>query len=66
MDSHQVFNITFTALITEDYFFGDDVDKYQSLLDHALSKVYFSIGTGIYMVPSNLNLNIGKTAHYGN
>ena len=66
MDSHQVFNITFTALITEDYFFGDNIDSYQSLLDHVLSKVDFSIGTGIYMVPSNINLNIGKTIRYEN
>ena len=65
MDSHQVFNI-FTALITEDYFFGDNIDSYQSLLDHVLSKADFSIGTGIYMVPSNINLNIGKTIRYEN
>ena len=31
---------------------------------HALSKVDFSEGTGIYMLPSNLNLNIGKTKGY--
>ena len=30
------------------------------MLDHALSKVHFSVGIGIYMLPSNLNLNIGK------
>ena len=31
-------------------------------LQHALSKVGFSIGTDIYMLPNNLNLNNGKTA----
>ena len=31
---------------------------------HALSKVDFSVGTGIYMIPSNLNLYIGKTKGY--
>ena len=31
------------------------------VLEHALSKVDFSVGTGIYMLPSNLSLNIGKT-----
>ena len=31
---------------------------------HALSKADFSEGTGIYMLPSNLNLNIGKTKGY--
>ena len=32
----------------------------------ALSKVDFSVGMGIYMLPSNLNLNIGKTKGYSN
>ena len=34
------------------------------MLEHVLSKVDFSVGTGIYMLPSNLNLNIGKTKGY--
>ena len=34
------------------------------MLEHALSKVDFSVGIGIYMLPSNLNLNIGKTKGY--
>ena len=34
------------------------------MLEHALSKVDFSVGTGVYMLPSNLNLNIGKTKSY--
>ena len=36
------------------------------MLEHALSKVDFSVGTGIYMLPSDLNLNIGKTKGYNN
>ena len=36
------------------------------MLEHALSKVDFSVGTGIYILPSNLNLNIVKTKGYGN
>ena len=35
------------------------------MLQHA-SKVDISVGTGIYMLPSNLNLNIGKTKGYNN
>ena len=34
------------------------------MLEHALSKVDFSVGTGIYMLPSDLNLSIGKTKGY--
>ena len=36
------------------------------MLEHALSKVDFSVGTGIYMLPSNLNLSIVKKKGYNN
>ena len=36
------------------------------MLEHALSKVDFSVGMGIYMLPSNLNLNIGRAKGYNN
>ena len=36
------------------------------MLQHALSKVDLSVGTGTYMLPSNLNLNIGQTKGYNN
>ena len=54
------------ALINENYSISVDIDKYQSVLEHALSKVDFSIGTDIYMLPSNLNLSIEKTRLYNN
>ena len=36
------------------------------MLEHALSKVDFSIGIGIYMLPNNLNLSIELTKGYNN
>ena len=36
------------------------------MLEHALSKVNFSVGVGIYMLSSNLNLNIRKKEGYNN
>ena len=36
------------------------------MLEHALSKVDFSVGTGTYMLPSNLNLSIVKKKRYNN
>ena len=36
------------------------------MLENALSKVDFSVGIGIYMLPSNLNLAIGKKEGYNN
>ena len=66
VDAQQVFKGTFKALINEDYSIGIDIESYQGVLEHALSKVVFPVGTGIYMLPSNLNLNIGQPKGYNN
>ena len=67
MDAQKVFRSTFKKLINEGYSIGINIERYQALLEHALSKVDFSVGIGIYMLPSNLNRNnIRKTKRYNN
>ena len=66
VDDQKVFKSTFKALINQDYSIGNDTERYQGVLEHALSKVDFSVGIGIYMFPSNLNLSIGKMKGYNN
>ena len=66
VDAQPVFKGTFKALINEDYSTGIDIKRYQGVLEHALSKVDFSVRTEIYMLPSNLNLSIGRTKGYNN
>ena len=66
VDAQQIFESTFKALVNEDYSIGINIERYQGVLEHALSKVDFSVGTGIYMLPNNLNLNIGKTKGHNN
>ena len=66
VDAQKVFKSTFKALINEDCSIGIDIERYQGILEHALSKVDFSVGAGIYMFPSNLNLNIEKVKRYNN
>ena len=56
----------FKVLINEDYSIGIDIERYQGVLERALSKVDISVGIGIYMLVSNLNLSIGKTKGYNN
>ena len=56
----------FKELINKDYSIGIDIEMYQGVLEQELSKVNFSVGTGICMLPSNLNLGIGKTKGYNN
>ena len=66
VDAQQALKGMFKALINEDYSIGIDIERYQGVLEQALSKVDFSVGIGIYMLPSNLNLSIGKTKGYNN
>ena len=66
MDAQQVFKSTFKVLISKDIGIAIDIKGYQGVLEHALSKVDFSVGIGIYMLPSDLNLNIEKTKGYNN
>ena len=56
----------FKALINKDYSNGINIERYQGVLEHALSKAEFLVGIAIYMLPSNLNLSIGKTKGYNN
>ena len=64
VDGQQLFKDTFKSLINESL--SIDIEKYQGVLEHALSKVDFSVGIGIYMLPSNLNLAIEKKEGYNN
>ena len=64
VDGQQLFKDTFKSLINEGL--SIDIEKYQGVLEHALSKVDFSVGIGIYMLPSNLNLAIEKKGRYNN
>ena len=66
MDAQQVLKSTFKVLINQDYSIGIDIERYQGVLEHALTKVDFSVGTGIYMLSSYLNVNIGKKKGYNN
>ena len=66
VDAQQALKGMFKALINEDYSIGIDIERYQGVLEHALSKVDFSVGIGMYMLPSNLHLSIGKRKGYNN
>ena len=64
MDAQQVFKDMFKSLMNEDYSVSVDIDRYHSVSEHAISKVDFSVGTGIYILSSNLNLSMRKVARH--
>ena len=41
MDAQKVFKSTFKEFINEDYSIGIDIERYQGVLEHALSKADF-------------------------
>ena len=47
MNAQQAVKGMFKALIDEDYSIGIDIERYQGVLEHALSKVDFSMSIGI-------------------
>ena len=42
----------------------EDIKRYQDTLSYASSKVYYSVGENVYMLPSNMKLKI-KTGTVG-
>ena len=64
VDAQKVFKSTFKALINEDYSIGIDIERYQGVLEHALSKVDFAVGTGIYMLSRFVNLSMRNMKGY--
>ena len=42
VDAQKVFKSTFMELINEDYSIGIEIERYQGVSEHALSKVFFS------------------------
>ena len=66
VDAQKVFKDTLKALINENYPIGINIEMYQGVSEHELSKIDFWVGTGIYMVWSDLNLSISKPKEYNN
>ena len=52
--------------IDEDYSISNGIQRDQDVLEHALSKADFSVGIGIYKLPSNMNLSIDSAKGYNN
>ena len=58
LDAQNIYINSLEELLKSGYSIADDIARYQGVLEHAMSKVDFSVGGGIYMLPSNMNLNI--------
>ena len=66
LDAQRVFLNTFENKVYRRVDIPEDIQRFQKTLQYARSKVDYVIGEFIYMLPSNMNLQIGKVKNYNN
>ena len=57
---------TFENIVNRRVSIPEDIQRFQKTLQYARSKVDYVIGEFIYMLPSDMNLRIGKVKNYNN
>ena len=62
--TESAFKNNFEDIVNQRVDIREDIKRYQDTLSHASSKVNYSMGENIYMLPSNMKLKI-KTATVG-
>ena len=66
LDAQRTFLNTFENIVNRRVNIPEDIRRFQKTLQYARSKVDYVIGEFIYMLPSNMNLRIGKAKDYNN
>ena len=66
LDAQRTFLNTFENIVNRRVNIPEDIRRFQKTLKYARSKVDYVIGEFIYMLPSNMNLRIGKVKDYNN
>ena len=66
LDAQRVFLNTFENVINRRVNIPEDIRRFQKSLQYARSKVHYAIGEFIYMLPSDMNLRIGRVQGYNN
>ena len=66
LDAQRAFLNTFENIVNRRVNIPEDIRRFQKTLQYARSKVDYVIGEIVYMLPSNMNLRIGKVKDYNN
>ena len=66
LDAQRVFLNSFENIINRRFDIPEDIRRFQKTLQYARSKVDYVIGEFIYMLPSDMNLRIGRVKNYDN
>ena len=66
LDAQRTFLNTFENIVNRRVNIPEDIQRFQKTLQYGKSKVDYVIGEFIYMLPSNMNLQIRKVKNYNN
>ena len=66
LDAQRMFLNTFENIVVRRVDIPEDKLRFQKVLQYARSKVDFVIGEKMYMIPSDMNLRIGRIKNYNN
>ena len=66
LDARRMFLNTFESIVNRRIDIPEDIRKFQKTLQYSRSKVDYVIGEFIYMLQSDMNLQIGKVKNYNN
>ena len=66
LDAQRTFLSTFENIVNRRVNIPEDIRRFQKTLQYARSKVDYVTGEFIYMLPSDMNLRIGKVKNYNN
>ena len=64
LTAQSAFLNNFESVVNQRVDIREDIKRYQDTLSYASSKVDYSIGENVYMLPSNMNLKV-KTGTFG-
>ena len=66
LDAQRTFLNTFENIVNRRVNIPEDIRRFQKTLQYAKSKVDYAIGEFVYMLPSDMNLQIGNIRNYNN
>ena len=66
LDAQRTFLNTFENIVNRRVNIPEDIRRFQKTLQYARSKMDYAIGDFVYMLPSDMNLQIGNIRNYNN
>ena len=66
LDAQRVFLNNFENIVNRRVHISEDIQRFQKTLQYARSKVDYAVAEYVYLLPSDMNLRIGKIRRHNN